>query len=173
MVIVLRYHDVGEEPGPGAAAGYCVIGRRCRHDGIASPARQLLADVPDHLEAAGHVIECLGDLLADPAQRATAGRAAARRGMDHVLARQVFRQRTSCRLLCFHRPLGRCGHHGRGSGEPLGLVGFQRLDRQLELLGLARQLLRRATELGAAIAGQLEAQLGDLRLCGDRIVNAE
>ena len=90
--------------------------------------------------------------------------------MDHVLARQVFRQRTSCRLLCFHRPLDRCGHHGRGSGEPLGLVGFQRLDRQLELLGLARHLLRRATELGAAIAGQLEAQLGDLRLCGDRIL---
>jgi len=71
--------------------------------------------------------------------------------------------------LCFGGGLDCRGHDRRGSGEPLGLVGFQRLDRQLELVGLARQLLRRAAELGPPIAGQLEAQLGDLRLGGDRI----
>ena len=39
------------------------------------------------------IIERLGDLFADPAQRLAAVRAGARRGMNHVLARQVFRQR--------------------------------------------------------------------------------
>ena len=57
---------MGEEPGTGASAGDRVIGRRRRNDRVASPARQLLADMPDHLEAAGHIIERLGDLLADP-----------------------------------------------------------------------------------------------------------
>jgi len=40
--------------------------------------------------------------------------------------------------LCFGGGLDCRGHDRRGSGEPLGLVGFQRLDRQLELVGLAR-----------------------------------
>jgi hypothetical protein len=36
----------------------------------------------------------------------------------------------------------------RSDGKPLSLVGFQRLDRQFELLCLAHQLLRGAAELG-------------------------
>jgi len=59
----------------------------------------------------------------------------------------------------------------RGRSEPLGLVRFQRLDRQLELLGVARQFRRRATELGAPVSRQLEAQFGDLRLGGDRVLH--
>ena len=157
MIVVLRDNDMGKEPRAGAAAGNRVIGRRRRNDGVASPARQLLADMPDHLEAAGHIIECLGDLLADPPQRTAAGWTGAGCGVDHVLARQVLRQRTACRLVRLHRALDRSGHHRRGGREPLGLVGFQPFDRQLELLGLARQLLRRAAELGAPVARQLEA----------------
>ena len=90
--------------------------------------------------------------------------------MDHILARQMLRQRAPRRLLRFGGGLDRRRHDRRGGGEPLGLVGFQRLDRQLELLGLARQLLRRAAELGPPVTRQLEAQLGDLRLGGDRIL---
>ena len=60
-----------QEPRTGTAAGNRVIGYRRRHDGIAGPARQLLADMPDNFEAAGHVIEGLGN-VADPAQRAAA-----------------------------------------------------------------------------------------------------
>jgi hypothetical protein len=44
------------------------------------------------------------------------------------------------------------------------LVGLQRLERQLELLGLARQLLRGAAKFGPPITGQLEFQSGDLGL---------
>jgi hypothetical protein len=47
--------------------------------------------------------------------------------------------------------LDRRGDHGRGGGHPLGLVGLQTLDRQFELLDLARQLLRRAPELGPPV----------------------
>src|SRR5207248_1088310 len=63
MIVVLRYDDMGKEPRPGATAGNRVIGRRRRDDRIAGSARQLLADMPDHLEATRHVIECLGDLF--------------------------------------------------------------------------------------------------------------
>jgi len=87
--------------------------------------------------------------------------------MHHVLAWQVFRQGAPRRFL----RLDGCSDDGRSGCDPLGLIGFQRLDRQLELLGLTRQLLRRAAELGAPIAGQLEAQLRDLRLGGDRILH--
>jgi hypothetical protein len=48
------------------------------------------------------------------------------------------------------RPLGCRGR------QSLGLVGFQGLDRQLELLGLARQLLRGPAKFGPAVARQLK-----------------
>ena len=50
------------------------------------------------------------------------------------------------------------------------LVGLQRLERQLELLGLARQLLRGTAELGPSVTRQLEFQPGDLGLGGQRIL---
>jgi hypothetical protein len=69
--------------------------------------------------------------------------------------------------------LGR-GLDGRGDRrrchhQSLRLVGFQRLERQLELLNLARQLFRGPAELGPPIARQLEFQPGDLGLRGQRI----
>jgi hypothetical protein len=50
------------------------------------------------------------------------------------------------------------------------LVGFQGLERQLELLGVARQLLRRAAKLGPPVTRQLEFQPGDLGLGSQRIL---
>ena len=81
------------------------------------------------------------------------------------------RQRTPGRLLRFTSRFDHRRHDGRSRDDPLGLVGFQRLDRQLELLGVARQLLRRAAELGPPVSRQLKAQFGDLRLGGDRVLH--
>jgi hypothetical protein len=69
------------------------------------------------------------------------------------------------RLLRFGRRLDgwRCRR------QPLRLVALQRLDRQLELLGLARQLFRGPAELGPSITRQLEFQPSDLGLRGQRI----
>ncbi len=64
---------MGQEPGAGAAASNRVIRRRRRDDGIAGAAGELGPDMPDHLEPARHIIERLGDILADPAQGAATG----------------------------------------------------------------------------------------------------
>jgi hypothetical protein len=61
MIVVLGDDDMGEQPGTGTASGARMVGRRRRNDGIAGAARQLLADVTDHLEPARHVIERLSD----------------------------------------------------------------------------------------------------------------
>jgi len=89
VVVVLRYGDVREQAGAGAPAGDHMIGRRRCHHRVAGPARQLLAHMPDHLEAAGHVIEGLGHLFADPAQGAAAMRAGAGGRVPHLFARQM------------------------------------------------------------------------------------
>ncbi len=167
MIVVLGDRDMGQEPGAGAAASNRVIRRRRCDDGVAGPAGELRADMPDHLEPARHIIERLGDILADPAQGAATG-GGRRRARDASPPRAAGAPAT-CAGPAFAlqwRPRRRC-HDRRGRGEPLGLVGFQRFDRQLELLGFARQLLRRTAELGAPVSRQLEAQLGDLRLGGD------
>jgi hypothetical protein len=160
---------VGEQAGAGAPAGDRVIGRRRRDHGIASAAGQLFAHMPDHLEAAGHVIEGLAHLFADPAQGAAAMRAGAGSRVPHLFARQMLGQWPGRRLLPLDRFLDRRRYRRRGSSPPLRLIGFQGLDRQLELLDLARQLLRGPAELGAAVARQLELQLGDLGLRRHRI----
>ncbi len=64
---------MGQEPGAGAAASNRVIRRRRCDDGVAGPAGELGADMPDHLEPARHVIERFSDVLADPAQGAATG----------------------------------------------------------------------------------------------------
>src|ERR1700726_559619 len=86
MIVVLRDDDMGQQSRPGAAAGNRVIWRGRRDDDVAGPAGELLADMLDHLEPARHVIECLGDILADPAQRAAAGGTGMRRLMQNALA---------------------------------------------------------------------------------------
>ena len=75
------------------------------------------------------------------------------------------RQRAACRLLRLGSGLGG-GDGRRGSCQLFRVVGFQRFERQFELLGVARQLLRGAAKLGAPITCQLEFQPGDLGLRG-------
>ena len=141
MIVIFRHDDMGEQPGSGAAAGDRVVRRRRRYHHLASPARQLLTNVTDNLEPARGVIQGLADLVGDLAQRAAATRTGARCRMSPILSGQVFRQWAPRRLLRLSRGLEGRGHFRRGRRQPLRLVGFQRLERQLELLGLARQLL--------------------------------
>jgi hypothetical protein len=110
MIVVLRDDNMSQEPRAGPAAGNRVIGHRRRHHRVASPARQFLANVPDHFEPAGHVIEGLADLVADLAQRAAAIRTGAWCGMPPILSRQMWRQRAPCRLLRLGRGLDGCRH---------------------------------------------------------------
>jgi hypothetical protein len=151
VIVIFRHDDMGEQPCPGAAAGDRVVGRRRRHNRVTNPARQFLSNVPDDFEAAGHVIEGLGHFIGDLAQRAAATGTGAWRGMVQILSWKVLRQRAPCWLLRLGRGLDCRGHCRRGGRQPLRLVGLQRLKRQLELLSLARQLLRRTAELGPPI----------------------
>jgi hypothetical protein len=89
VIVVFGHDDVGQQPGAGATTGNRVIGRRCGNDRVASAAGQLLAQVPHDLEAARHVIEGLGHILADPPQRVAAARTAGGGAMHDLLARQV------------------------------------------------------------------------------------
>jgi hypothetical protein len=86
--------------------------------------------------------------------------------MPQILSGQVWRQRAPRRLLRLGRNLDCCGDRRRYRCEPLRLVALQRLERQLELLGVARQLLRGTAKLGPPVTRQLEFQPGDLGLGG-------
>ena len=82
----------------------------------------------------------------------------------------MFGQRTPRRLLRLGRGLGAAGRFRRSGGQPFGLVGLQRLERQLELLDLAPELFRGTAKFGPPISRQLEFQPGDLGLGGERIL---
>ena len=161
VVVVLRDDDVSQQTRPGAPAGDRVVWRWRRNHRVAGAAGPFLANVLDHPEPARHVIEGLGHLVADFAQRAAATGTGARRGMPQLFSGQVFRQRASRRLLRRGHCLDCHGDRRRGRCKPLCLVGFQTLNRQLELLRLARHPLRRAAKLGPPVARQLELQPGD------------
>jgi hypothetical protein len=129
VIVELRHDDVRQQSCPGPAAGDRVVRRRRRDDRVAGPAGQLLAHVPDHLEATGHIVEGLAHLLADPAQPAAAMRADAGGRVANFFARQMLGQCPACRLLLLDGIPDRCRDNRRGCGQPLGLVGFQTLDR--------------------------------------------
>jgi hypothetical protein len=126
--------------------------------------------VADHLETARHVIEGLGHLVADLAQRAAAAGTGAGRGVPQILSGQVLRQWAPRRLRRLGRGLDCRAGRRRCRRELFRLVSLQGLERQLELLGLAPQLLRGSSELGPSISRQLEFQLGDLGLGDERIL---
>src|ERR1700722_6891676 len=68
-------------------------GRRRLRDRLAGAAGELLAHVLDHLPARRHMLQRLGHVLADLAQRAAAAaRARGRCRMDDALTRQMLRQ---------------------------------------------------------------------------------
>src|SRR5258708_5755585 len=85
----------------------------------------LLAKVPNHLERAWPVTEGLSHLVADFAQRAAATGTGARCGMPQILSGQMFRQRTSRRLVRLGRGLDCCGDDRRSRRQPFRLVGLQ------------------------------------------------
>jgi mutator family transposase len=67
-----------------------------------------------------------------------------------------------CRVHFMRNVLAHAGKQGRWVVAAFIATAFAQNDRQLELLGLARQLFRGPAELGAAVARQLELQSGDL-----------
>ena len=72
---------------------------RALHHALAAPAGERRADVPDHLEMAGDVIENPGDILADLAHLAAAHRAGAAWLMHDVGRRKMSGQRPGFGLL--------------------------------------------------------------------------
>jgi hypothetical protein len=117
------------------------MGRRRLNDRIAGATRELLADVPDHLEARRHAIERLRHILADLAQRAAAGRTGTCRRMEDILARKMFRQLATRWFARFERLLDQRGE-GRQSGRGLlRSIFLQGLDGELELGNGLRELL--------------------------------
>ena len=124
-------------------------------DAVALHAGQLRAHVPDHPEAPGHVVQDLGDVLADRAHVGAALWAAAGRLVHHALARQVLGQRTRSRWAL--------GHDGDGrAGRDRDLLGLELVEGELQLLDLALEPLRGAAELHAPELGDEELQRLDL-----------
>src|SRR5215472_17682437 len=128
---------MGQEPGAGATTGNRVIWRRRLGDRLAGPASEFRAPMADHLEAARHIVERLGDVLADLAERAAAARTGARRRVNHLLPRQMPGQWPARRFLRFDRRLDQRRHRRWPGRQSLGLVGLYALDRQLELGNVA------------------------------------
>ena len=159
-----------EQPGAGPAA----VDRQARHrrlrHRLAAPAGERRADVSDHLEPAGDVVQRLGDVLAHLAHRPAAGRTDARRRVHDVAARQMLRQRPTA------APARRL--RSRSSGRRRGrlpvwafarrVVFLQLFQRQLQLADHAAEFLRRPAEGLPAQAGDLQLQRLDLQRLGDQ-----
>ncbi len=139
MVAVFGHQHMREQAGAGTAAA----DRQARCGGLgdrlAGPAGQLRPHTVDHPERAWHVVQDLGHILAELAQRTAAGWAGTRCGVLHDIARQRLGQPPAHRLAQVRgrllldrgaiRVLGRSG-----LGQQLVDVG----ERQLKLLDPAR-----------------------------------
>jgi hypothetical protein len=103
--------------------------------------------VPDHLEVAGHVIQHLGDVLAQLghplAAVGTGAGAILGRLMHDLLPRQMIGQRLALRLAALADRRHRFGGIGLSVGfcRGFGLTGLQFLKPQFELLDLPRDPL--------------------------------
>ena len=154
MIGVLGHQHVGEQPRPGEPALDRARRSRTLRDAVALDAGQLRAHVPDHPEAPGHVVQDLGDVLADRAHVGTALRAAAGGLVHHALARQVLGQRARAGRAFLHD----CDCRTRHDRD----FGLELIERKLELLDLVRKPLRGATELHALQLGDEQLQRLDL-----------
>ena len=119
------------------------------------------------LEAAGDVVEDLGDVLADLAQGAAAGRAGAARLMHDLVPRKMRRQGPAAGLPLF-AGIGVCASSpGVGAAGP---AAFARASSSSSLSSNCSSspghLLRGAAELLAPQPGDLELQLLDLQRLG-------
>ncbi|HXT81726.1 MAG TPA: hypothetical protein VN702_19340 [Acetobacteraceae bacterium] len=120
--------------------------------------------MPDDLEAPRHVVEDLGDILAETGHAAAtigASAGAAICGlMDDLLPREMVRQRLALGLGALadrRRAVG-----GLGLGDLFGLAGLQLFELKLKLLDLAGDAFRGAAELHPPELGDLELELLDL-----------
>ncbi len=154
VVAVLADEHMGEQAGPRPAALDGTARQRRLREGLAPPASEARAHDAGHDEAAGHVLQLLGDVLADPTQSAAACGAIVPGGAQldlcprHVVGNWPSPGLVLRRLLEVGQPQLRDHRGGRQ---------FARLQRQLQLLGR----LSGGAEPMRAVSGQLMAELLD------------
>jgi len=123
--------------------------------------------VTDHLEVARHVIQNVGDVLAELRHSLAAVGAFAStvigRLMHDLLARQMIGQRLALRFGALADRSHRFGGLGLDFRGGFGFSGFKFLKAQLELLDLAADAFRRTAKLHAAQFGDLQLELLDLQ----------
>ncbi len=152
MIGELADEDMRQEARSGTAA-LDRARRQWRLDEPLAPrARQARSHDPVHDEPSGDILQLLGDVLAEPAERAAAARAALLAGGELDLhARHVIRDRPPLRLVLLldvRKP--KPGRHRRG-GDLAALEG------ELQLL----RRLRGRTEPVGSVTGELVAELLD------------
>ena len=135
--------------------------RRRLHDPLAASARELRAHVLYYFEVARHILEHLGDILAQGAQLPSAIRTRAGVLVQDLFSRKLGRQWPTSRHL---KRLLRRGSHLKWL---LSKACLQILDRELHLHELSIELLGRATVLHALQICDLEAQLLELKFLGN------
>ena len=134
-------------------------GRRLGN-GIAGTAGIFGTHVADHLEVARYAGQHFGDVLAQLAHAAAAGRAIAGAVAFGLMQQLKTWQVIGERLALWLCPRGgwSFGLAGPCPGDMLGFAGLQLLKLQLQLFDLARDPLRGPAELHPAQPGDLKAQ---------------
>ena len=96
VVGILAHQHMGEQPGAGTSPLDGARGERRLGEALAARAGQPRPHDPVHDEAAGHILELLGHVLADPAKPAATAEAAVTAGRKlDLLARDVVRDRAA------------------------------------------------------------------------------
>jgi hypothetical protein len=165
MIGIFRHQHMRQHAGGGPPARCRQSWRRRLSDRVTTAAGIFRPDMPDHPEAAGDIVEDLGNVFAEPshvtAADGTGAGAIVLRLVHDLLAGQVIRKLValrSCPLAQRQRLVFGCS-----LADLFGLAGFQLLEPQLELLDLPGQPLRGAAELHPPQPGDLKLQLLDYR----------
>jgi len=153
MVAVFRDQDLGKESRSGEPTGNWPHGRWYLDDGLAIIAAPLRAHVTNDLEGRRHVLQYLGDILAEVGERATTVRAGAGRRMNLLFPRQVLWQRLAGRL----PPRRRCT--GQLTLRRISLLALKFLNGEFELIDLVVELFGGAAEPQAPQAREFQLEL--------------
>jgi hypothetical protein len=158
MVTEFGDQNMREQPRTRHAAIDWPAGRSRLHNAVATGTGLLESAVTNHSPMPRHVVELLGDVLAELAKRTAALRTARVVGlMNNVFARQMFRKwLASRRLAGFWAGPCRCVDRRRT------IVGLQIFETQFQLFDLAINLLRLAPELHALEFRDPQLQVLDL-----------
>jgi hypothetical protein len=161
VIAELRDQHMGEKSGPGLAARDWQRRHRLLSHGLAFTAGIGGPHMPDHLEAAGDVIQNLGDILAHFAQSAAAHRAGATRFVHDLPARQRLGQLAALllRRSLFWRRVLRHGRSHLGGSLCFGLRRLKLFEFELELLQFAARALGGGAEAHALQPRDLDLQL--------------